>query len=54
VGERELRLRRVARLDVPHESEQLRIVAKRARDRPQAAHMLGVSPPRVVPPAVGM
>lgn len=50
----ELRFGRVAPLEVSYGLEELGLVAQRAGDRPQAADVLGVPPPGVVPPAVGV
>ena len=41
-------------LDVIDQSEQFGIVAERPRDCAEAADVLGVSPPRIMPTAVGV
>ena len=52
--ERELIRSGVSPLDVLETYEQLGIVAHRAHDRDEAADVLGMSPPCVVPAAIGM
>lgn len=54
VGEGELVTGRVPSLDVQQLMKEIRTFAERARDRPQPADMLRVSPARVVTPAVGV
>jgi hypothetical protein len=52
VRERELLPGRVPSLEMPDAREELRIIAQRSRDRPQAADVLGVAPAGVVTPTV--
>jgi hypothetical protein len=54
VHQRDLILGRMARLDVLERSEDLGMIAERSRYRPNATHVLGVTPARVVTAAIGV
>ncbi len=54
VGEGELLLRGVSPLEMLDRREELGIVAQRARDRAEPPHVLGMVPPGIVTPAIGM
>jgi hypothetical protein len=52
VREREIVGGGVPPLEMPNGVKELRLLAERARNRPQTTDMLGMAPPGVVPPAV--
>src|SRR5688572_14313256 len=52
--ERDLVRGRVARLDVLEGRQHLGMLSERLRDRPNATDVLGMTPPGIVTPAVGV